>query len=492
MLWSVGFLVTFLLGGLTGVLLASPPLDWHVSDTYFVVAHFHYVVFGTVVFAANAGLAFWFPKICGRMLDERLGKLQFWMTFIGFHGTFLIQHWLGNEGMPRRYADYLPSDGFTTLNTISTIFSFVLGASIIPFLFNVVKSWKYGQLALRDDPWGHGNSLEWATSSPPPRHNFLEIPGSVPQRPAFEAHYPHLLDRLHDEAHAGKRHEPYAGVSELGGSASRARDRTTPTPPESGGLTAEARNRRGPGPPPSVVDGSGQERVLVEVVEAGHRGVVRTVVVEGLADHSGGQPPAVALAGEHAHEPAGRRRAVEPPHAGQLPLHQPARGLPFVVVVDRLDGRGRDVVVHTLARSSALSARRARPRPAWRELTHAWAKASSSGSSPTSLSRSSTVSAASSGTSRSARRSASCCLVFGAPVSARRQRFFATVSGSAISSGGASAPSTEGARRRVPQEFWEPRRRPPDRSVTSGSEVDRVGHRGDRGVQLRPDTRLLP
>ena len=115
-------MVTFLLGGLTGVLLASPPLDWHVTDSYFVVAHFHYVVFGTVVFAANAGIAFWFPKMCGRMMDEKLGKLQFWMTFIGFHGTFLIQHWLGNEGMPRRYADYLPTDGFTTLNVISTIF----------------------------------------------------------------------------------------------------------------------------------------------------------------------------------------------------------------------------------------------------------------------------------------------------------------------------------------------------------------------------------
>ena len=123
MLWSIGFLVTFLLGGLTGVLLASPPLDWHVSDSYFVVAHFHYVVFGTVVFAAYAGVAFWFPKMCGRMMDERLGKLQFWMTFIGFHGTFLVQHWLGNEGMPRRYVDYLPTDGFTTLNMISTIFS---------------------------------------------------------------------------------------------------------------------------------------------------------------------------------------------------------------------------------------------------------------------------------------------------------------------------------------------------------------------------------
>ena len=112
--------------------------------------------------------------------------------------------------MPRRYVDYLPTDTFTTLNTISTIGSFILGASTIPFLYNVVRSWKHGQLALRDDPWGHGNSLEWATSSPPPRHNFVEIPRIRSERPAFEAHYPHLQQRLQDEAHAGKRHEPYA------------------------------------------------------------------------------------------------------------------------------------------------------------------------------------------------------------------------------------------------------------------------------------------
>jgi cytochrome c oxidase subunit 1 len=216
MLFSIGFLVTFLLGGLTGVLLASPPLDWQLNDSYFVVAHFHYVVFGTVVFAAYAGVYFWFPKMCGRMMDERLGKLQFWMTFIGFHGTFLVQHWLGGEGFPRRYANYLTTDGFTTLNTVSTIFSFILGASVLPFLYNVVHSWRYGPLALRDDPWGHGNSLEWATSSPPPRHNFTEIPKIRSERPAFEAHYPHLLDRLEREKHVGKRHEPYAGVTDLG------------------------------------------------------------------------------------------------------------------------------------------------------------------------------------------------------------------------------------------------------------------------------------
>ena len=140
MLWSIGFLVTFLFGGLTGMILASPPLDWPVSDTYFVVAHFHYVVFGTVVFAMFAGFYFWWPKLTGRMLDERLGKIHFWTLFIGFHTTFLIQHWLGVMGMPRRYADYLASDGFTTMNMVSTIGSFLLGASTLPFVYNVMKT----------------------------------------------------------------------------------------------------------------------------------------------------------------------------------------------------------------------------------------------------------------------------------------------------------------------------------------------------------------
>jgi cytochrome c oxidase subunit 1 len=127
MLFAVGFLVTFLPGGLTGILLASPPVDFHVSDTYFVVAHFHYVLFGTIVFATYAGIYFWFPKMTGRMMDERLAKIHFWLTFIGFHTTFAVQHYLGNEGMPRRYVDYLPTDGFTTLNTVSSIGAFVLG-----------------------------------------------------------------------------------------------------------------------------------------------------------------------------------------------------------------------------------------------------------------------------------------------------------------------------------------------------------------------------
>ncbi|REE71949.1 cytochrome c oxidase subunit 1 [Rhodococcus wratislaviensis] len=206
MLFSIGFLVTFLFGGLSGVLLASPPIDFQVTDTYFVVAHFHYVVFGTVVFATYAGIYFWFPKMTGRMMDEPLGKWHFWTTFIGFHGTFLVQHWLGNEGMPRRYADYLPSDGFTFLNSFSTIFAFVLGASTLPFIWNVFKSYRYGEVVTVDDPWGFGNSLEWATSCPPPRHNFTELPRIRSERPAFELHYPHMVERMKAEAHVGPGH----------------------------------------------------------------------------------------------------------------------------------------------------------------------------------------------------------------------------------------------------------------------------------------------
>ena len=201
MLFSIGFLVTFLFGGLSGVLLASPPVDFHVSDSYFVVAHFHYVLFGTIVFAVYAGIYFWFPKMFGRMLDERLGKVHFWLTTIGFHATFLVQHWLGNEGMPRRYFDYLPGDGFTTLNTISTVGAFILGASTLPFLYNVWKSYRVGEIVTVNDPWGHGNSLEWATSCPPPLRNFDRMPRIRSERPAFDAKFPHLAVATGTSAH---------------------------------------------------------------------------------------------------------------------------------------------------------------------------------------------------------------------------------------------------------------------------------------------------
>ncbi|MBW4031418.1 MAG: cytochrome c oxidase subunit I [Acidobacteria bacterium] len=192
MLWAIGFLVTFTFGGLTGVILASPPLDFHLSDSYFVVAHFHYVVFGTVVFSMFSGFYFWWPKWTGKMLNERLGKIHFWLLFIGFHTTFLIQHWLGVIGMPRRYASYLPTDGFTWMNQLSTFGAAILGVSMLPFLANVYVTARRGVKVTVDDPWGNGRSLEWATSCPPPRHNFTSIPRIRSESPAFDLHHPEI------------------------------------------------------------------------------------------------------------------------------------------------------------------------------------------------------------------------------------------------------------------------------------------------------------
>jgi cytochrome c oxidase subunit 1 len=190
MLWAIGFLVTFLFGGLSGVILASPAMDFHLTDSFFVVAHLHYVLFGTVVFAMFGGFYFWWPKMTGKKLDETWGKIHFWALFVGFHTTFLVQHWLGAEGMPRRYADY-PRE-FATLNLVSSIGSFVLGASTFAFLWNVYRTHRRGERVGVDDPWGFGNSLEWATSCPPPRHNFARMPRIRSMRPAFDLHYPPL------------------------------------------------------------------------------------------------------------------------------------------------------------------------------------------------------------------------------------------------------------------------------------------------------------
>jgi len=190
MLWAIGFLITFTFGGLTGVILASPPLDFHVSDSYFVVAHFHYVVFGTVVFAMFSGFYFWWPKWTGKMLNERLGKIHFWLLFIGFHTTFLIQHWIGVMGMPRRYATYLPEDGVTWMNQLSTIGAAILATSMLPFFYNVYLTARTAPKVTVNDPWGFSRSLEWATSCPPPRHNFTSIPRIRSEAPAFDLNHP--------------------------------------------------------------------------------------------------------------------------------------------------------------------------------------------------------------------------------------------------------------------------------------------------------------
>jgi cytochrome c oxidase subunit I len=172
--FAVGFIAIFILGGITGIFLATFPVDWQLTDTYFVVAHFHYVLMGGAVFSIFAGLYYWFPKITGRLLNERLGKASFWVMFIGFNMTFFVQHALGLSGMPRRIYTYPANDGWSTYNLISSIGSYILGLGILMTIINVALNYKNGRLA-GPDPW-KGNTLEWFTPSPPPVNNFDTIP----------------------------------------------------------------------------------------------------------------------------------------------------------------------------------------------------------------------------------------------------------------------------------------------------------------------------
>jgi cytochrome c oxidase subunit I len=172
--FACGFLATFVIGGISGVILAIFPVDWQLTDTYFVVAHLHYVLFGGSVFAIFGGLYYWFPKISGRLLSEGLGKLSFWLMFVGFNLTFLIQHSLGLSGMPRRIYRYENAPEWATMNLISTIGSFILGIGVLVTLVNVIVSVKRGRKA-GNDPW-KANTLEWFTQSPPPENNFDVIP----------------------------------------------------------------------------------------------------------------------------------------------------------------------------------------------------------------------------------------------------------------------------------------------------------------------------
>jgi cytochrome c oxidase subunit I len=172
--FSVGFLATFVIGGISGIIVAIFPVDWQLTDTYFVVAHFHYVLVGGSVFALFAGLYYWFPKMSGRMMSEPLGKLSFWLMFVGFHVTFLVQHSLGLSGMPRRIYRYPDVHGWPVLNMISTVGSFILGVGVLVTVVNVLLSLKNGRKA-GNDPW-KGNTLEWFTQSPPPENNFDVIP----------------------------------------------------------------------------------------------------------------------------------------------------------------------------------------------------------------------------------------------------------------------------------------------------------------------------
>jgi cytochrome c oxidase subunit 1 len=174
MIFCLGFISQFLIGGITGIFLAIFPVDWQLTDTYFVVAHLHYVLMGGSVFTIFAALYYWYPKMSGRMLSEGLGKASFALMFIGFNVTFLIQHAIGLDGMPRRVYEYNDVGHLHLYNLISTIGAFILAAGILLTVINVVRSVSRGVVA-GPDPW-KGNTLEWFTTSPPPQNNFDAVP----------------------------------------------------------------------------------------------------------------------------------------------------------------------------------------------------------------------------------------------------------------------------------------------------------------------------
>jgi cytochrome c oxidase subunit I len=185
LLFVLGFFVTFIVGGLTGVMLASVPIDLQVHDSMFVVAHLHYVLIGGSVFPLIGAIYYWFPKATGRLLSERLGKWSFWLLLVGFNVTFFPLHVLGLHGMPRRVYTYLPESGWTPLNGLATAGAAVIAASLIVTLVNIVASLRRGTIA-GDDPWS-ADSLEWLTPSPPPPYNFAAIPVATSRAPLWES-----------------------------------------------------------------------------------------------------------------------------------------------------------------------------------------------------------------------------------------------------------------------------------------------------------------
>ena len=194
MLFAVAFLIQFTIGGLSGITFAVVPIDWQVTGTYYLVAHFHYVLFGGTFFAVFAGLYYWFPKITGRMLSERLGRLNFWMALIGFNTAFFVQHFLGLMGMARRVYTYPDRTGWGWLNMISTVGAFLLGASVLVLLWNIVASLRHGRPA-GDNPW-NAWTLEWATNSPPPAQNFARVPTIRSRRPLWDLAHPENPDPI--------------------------------------------------------------------------------------------------------------------------------------------------------------------------------------------------------------------------------------------------------------------------------------------------------
>jgi cytochrome c oxidase subunit 1/cytochrome c oxidase subunit I+III len=184
MLFAIAFIIQFTMGGLSGVAFAAIPIDWQLTDTYFVVAHIHYVLLGGTVFAVIGGVYYWYPKVTGRMLSERLGKWHFWLMVIGFNGTFLGFHVLGLMGMPRRAFTYPDRFPLPQLQMISSLFAIVLAIAVLLFFWNIIVSLRRGEVA-GDNPWGAW-TLEWATHSPPPVENFDDVPQVTGRRPIWD------------------------------------------------------------------------------------------------------------------------------------------------------------------------------------------------------------------------------------------------------------------------------------------------------------------
>jgi cytochrome c oxidase subunit I len=189
MLFAIGFMLNFLIGGITGVMLASPPIDYHAEDSYFLIAHFHYTLGGGSMFAIFAALYFWFPKIWGAKLDEALGRVHFALMFVGFNLTFLPMFFLGVMGMPRRVYTYPAQEGWGVLNSTASVGTALITIGTAVLVWNVIASVRKKEV-LPDDPWGGGYSLEWATSCPPPEFNFRALPPIRSKRPAFDLHHP--------------------------------------------------------------------------------------------------------------------------------------------------------------------------------------------------------------------------------------------------------------------------------------------------------------
>jgi cytochrome c oxidase subunit 1 len=202
MLFAIGFIAMFIIGGISGIFLASPALDYQLTDTYFVVAHIHYVLFGGAILGIYGGAFYWFPKMVGKFMSEKLGLVQFWVTMIGFNLAFFPQHWLGVEGMPRRIYTYAAGNNWDMWNLVSTIGAYLIGLGALIFIWNLFVSWRSGERA-NEDPWDAA-TLEWATTSPPPKHNFSQIPIVRSRRPLWDVKYPQHNQGL--ESHGKPSH----------------------------------------------------------------------------------------------------------------------------------------------------------------------------------------------------------------------------------------------------------------------------------------------